>query len=468
MTILFEIGYLETDYLVGIYFQGTAYDGLGMQVDRQIADSMTIESQAERVINQPGVVDSQVDRFVSGVTATLSEVDRLLIVEPTITLAEVDRKVTPAPQLTLMEVSTDRIEQGDCDEFGYHLTPYLAAPYMAGFVCADLLMQVERKPAVFKPTLAEVDRKINATKTLLSEVDRQIIDTKSVRSQVEAKKSKSIGAQVRKVLYNTYNLRILWDFPSRGTNGTNWTVTVGEQSPGDFSVNNLNTDVVEQAFRTPSLTNCTVVCDTQISNGVFVDTIGILGHNLRVTGSVRVEASQSSSFSDPELYILRPDGTENIIWIAPTIPLTSYRYWRFTFSDASNADGFLQVGSIVFGSAAIFQGENVVDTIVKTPKHFADKVMTEGFTAVSNDRALKNAVTLEFRSLDYNRENYALLQQIFNYCRTSLKALWVPAPRTPTRFGVFGKLATIPSEQHQAMGDDADYVSFTLEVDESL
>ena len=146
----------------------------------------------------------------------------------------------------------------------------------------------------------------------------------------------------------------------------------------------------------------------------------------------------------------------------------SVGYWKFTFSDANNPAGYLAVGSIVFGSASLFEGENVVATITKTAKHFSDKVVTEGFTSVSNDRALKDAVGLEFRNLNYSKQNYKLLNQIFNYCRTSLKALWIPTPNTPTRFAVFGKLTTIPSEQHNAISDDADYISLSLEVDESL
>lgn len=468
MSTIFVIGYLETTYLDGIYFQGVTYDGLLMQVERKLVDDLTVKSQAELRLDKTAATSSQAERFISGVKTTLSEVDRDVNSEPIQTLSQADRQINSLPRDILMEVSGDTMRQGDCEDFAYHLTPYLSLPYLAGIVCADLLMQVERKPAFTKPTLAQVDRKITDTKDLRSQVKRQITDTKAVRLQVEAKQSKKLSMQVRKVLYNTYNLRILYDFPSRGVTGSNWSVTVGEQSAGDFSVNNLNTDVVEQAFRSPNVTNTSVVCDTQISNGIFVDTIGILGHNLRVTGSVRIEGSQSPSFSNTVLYQTRPDGTENLIWIADTIPLSSYRYWRFTFADAGNPDEYLQVGTIVFGSASIFQGENVVDTIVKTPKHFADKVVTEGFTAVSNDRALKNAVTLEFRSLNYARENYTLLRQVMTYCRTSLKALWIATPRTPTRFGVFGKLAALPSEQHQSMGDDADYVSFTLEVDESL
>jgi len=289
--------------------------------------------------------------------------------------------------------------------------------------------------------------------------------------QLYGRRSRSTLMSVRQVIYTTFNLRILWKFSSRGTTGSNWSTVGCSALSGDFSPNNVNTDIVEQQFRgigANGTTNIGLMCDTQIDSGVYVDTIGILGHNLGVSGTITVDAANDIYFSNPTTLQLVSDGSDNLIWISPTLPQAPFRYWKFTFSDANNPAGYLAVGSIVFGSASLFEGENVVATITKTAKHFSDKVVTEGFTSVSNDRALKDAVGLEFRNLDYSKQNYKLLNQIFNYCRTSLKALWIPTPNTPTRFAVFGKLTTIPSEQHNAISDDADYISLSLEVDESL
>ena len=468
MAIYAEIGYLEADYLVEPYFQGTAFDGLLCQVDRRIDVSKTVLGEVDRQVQEPASVNSQVFRQLLGKTTDVdSQVDRSFAGETKVLGLEVDRKILDIAKSILMEASAGGLAQGECSHTGYLLNGYCTEPYLTAFVCVPLKMQVNRQPQVVVPTLAQVDRRIiDAPKSLKSQVDRRIDDDKSVLMQVEARKAKMINMQVRKVLYNTFNIRVLWDFPSRGTNGDSWSITVGAAAPGDFGVNNLNTDIVEQCFRSQGTSNVTLVCDTVI--GSYVDTIGILNHNLRVSGLIQVEGSNSPSFTNTVSFNLVPDGTSNIIWVAPTIPLQSYRYWRFAISDSGNPDGYLQIGSIVFGSASIFQGENVVDTIIKSQKHFADKVTTEGFTAVSNDRALKNGVSLEFRSLSYDRENYAMLKQIFEYCRTTLKALWIPTPRTPTRFGVFGKLASLPSEQHQSFGEGADYVSFSVEVDESL
>lgn len=389
---------------------------------------------------------------------------------------------------------------------GYLMRPYLRLPYLTDRILAELGMQV------FTITAS------------------------------------AVGMQVNRVLYNTKNLRILMNFPSRGSGeafspistiervgnvvtitsatphnflpgmgvrltssthaeldgiyavnsvlsstsltviaqtgsafgaiadggtiftvpGYNWVVTAGAQSTGDFSPINVNTDIVEQVFRSPSVTSCSIVCDTQVPNGVFIDTLAILNHNFTNSATITVDFSMNNTFTGGETLTLFPDATNEIIWVAPLIPTTPWRYVRFTIADGLNPFGYLQCGAIVFGSALIFNGENIVDQVTRTSKHYADKIQTEGFTSVASDRALRGNLQLEFKSLDFMRENYYLLQLVFNYARTNLKCLWIPTPEVPTRFALFGKLVTLPVEYHNSKGPDKDYVSMMVEVDDSI
>lgn len=466
-TIFLEIGYLETDYLAGPYYEGTAFTQMLFQVDRRIDSTKTLKSQVDRQIVEPKALGFEVNRELTKTKELGFELDRALQGEGKILNFEVDRQVSSS-KAKGFESKRGGLLQGVCGHTGYLLSSYLSEPYLTAFVCVRLPFQVNRQPQVTKPTLFESLRKLNKSKDLGFEVERRIDAEKALGFQADNKKSKSLKFQLRKVLYNTFNIRILQDFPSRGLTGSSWSLSIGSQAAGDFGINNLNTDIVEQTFRTTAPNLAVLVCDTGISNGVFVDTIGILNHNLTTSADVKVEGSQSTSFTNSVTYNLRVNDTKNIVWVNPDLPLQSYRYWRFTISNPTNVAGYIEIGSIVFGSALIFQGENIVDSVTKTTKHYADKVETEGFTSVSNDRALKTAVSLEFRNLDYLKENYALLQKVFLQNRTSLKALWIPTPRQPERFAVFGKLATLPSEQHQTWGSDVQLVSFSVEVDESL
>jgi hypothetical protein len=148
--------------------------------------------------------------------------------------------------------------------------------------------------------------------------------------------------------------------------------------------------------------------------------------------------------------------------------MNQWRYWRLIISDITNPDSNIKIGTIIFGPSTILQGECFVDTVRKRKIHFSDKVNTEGFTNVSNDRSLKKAINIDFQKISYSRGNYRNLVEVFDFARTSLKCLWIPDSTDPARFAVFGKLSTMPEETHLNMGDEADYVDFAIEVDESL
>jgi hypothetical protein len=180
-----------------------------------------------------------------------------------------------------------------------------------------------------------------------------------------------------------------------------------------------------------------------------------------------MQGSNDPTFSTVGLSETLDVETENLYWISEFLPQYSYRYWRFAINDPTNANN-LQIGTIVFGSSIIFNGECFIDDVVRRKTHFADRVRTEGYSAVSNDRALKRAVSLSFRRLDFNRDNYANLVEVIDYARTSLKCLWIPTPRFASRFAVFGKLSEIPVENHRALGRDADYIDMDVTVDEAL
>jgi len=288
----------------------------------------------------------------------------------------------------------------------------------------------------------------------------------SLWTQVTRIQVQYLHTQIIRALYNTKLIRILHKFPSRGISGINWTQVLGGTVPGDFGLNNLNTDIVEQVWRADG-TSATIQCDTEISQGIFMDTMAILNHNFTTSATVQLQASNSPTFATTPYSQNLVTELTDIFWIEPYLPLTSYRYWRFVINDPTNTST-LQIGTIIFGSSIIFNGECIVDQVQKRKIHFSDKVKTEGFTNKSNDRALKKAVSFSFKSLDYTLDNYNNLNEVINYIRTSLKALWIIDPRFASRFAVFGKLPEIPAENHRVLGLTEDYIDIDVTVDESL
>jgi hypothetical protein len=315
----------------------------------------------------------------------------------------------------------------------------------------------------------EVNQIIDTYTQAAMEVKKVIADKLvSFGMQIERFNATSMGMQVRFILYNNHNLRVLCDFPSRGVTGSNWTAST--TAPGDFNINNVNTDIVEQRWQSADTVKfATLVCDTQKAQGIGVDTLAILNHNLTTSAAVSFEGSNQSDFSTVGFQVnLTVNRNEDIYYIAPTYPTQQFRYWRLIINDPTNPDNNLKIGTIIFGSSIIMQGESFVDTVRKRKVHFSDKVQTEGYTNVSNDRSLKKAINIDFQKLAYARGNYNALTNVFDYSRTSLKCLWIPDSTNPARFAVFGKLTTMPEETHLNMGEGADYVDFSMEVDESL
>lgn len=356
-----------------------------------------------------------------------------------------------------------------CEGLGYLNQGYLETPYLAGGYCVAGPMEVRLILKKDAPIGVEVQRIIEALTFTASQIRNQIKDhLKAIGMEVERVRAYSLGMQIKFILYNNYNLRVLYEFPSRGISGINWTAT--STATGDFSVSNLNTDIVEQRWQSANGDKFVIlVCDTQKTQGVAVDTLAILNHNITTSASVVFEGSNFSDFSTVgesiPITIVR---NQDIYYIAPTYPNKQYRYWRLIISDSTNPDNHISIGTIVFGSTIVLQGECFVDQVRKRKIHFSDKVNTEGFTNVSNDRALKKAINLDFQKLSYGRGNYENLVYVFDYARTSLKCLWIPDSTDPARFAVFGKLSTMPEETHLNMGEGADYVDFSIEVDESL
>ena len=164
-----------------------------------------------------------------------------------------------------------------------------------------------------------------------------------------------------------------------------------------------------------------------------------------------------------------PDET-NLIWISPTIPAASYRHWRLFIDDPTNSNAYIRAGRLVAGSALIFNGENCLDSIAYNEVSFKDEMSVNGFTTVSNNRALKKYMKLSFGNLDtVSRANYRLLKRYLRYCRDTLKALVIVDPSNDTnkyKYTVFSKIKVLPTENHNYVDSTSTYTTFDIEYDE--
>lgn len=477
MTLVVK-GYLEQPYLGAPYLASTAEEAMSSQVTRVISNQAAVSqqvkrqssnangqhSQAFRIITLSASLSTQVSRTVAAAKVVSAQVSR--VVSSLRSLMSQVKRFTSGKSCQHEQMRMSPILHATGPE--YLSKPYLATPYLANDILGHMRSQVNMAPSRGTHLGAQVNRVIPKARFGNIQIIRRIDSSTARHSQVIRINARTLSSQVTAVLYNKTNLRILSNFPSRGLTGSNWSASSTEF--GDFNPNNLNNDIVEFYWRSASTVTALVslTCDTQISQGVFVDTIAILNHNLSRSASVLLQASNDSTFSVVGEEITLNVTQQNMYYIAPTLPNKGYRYYRFLLQDPANTDGYLRIGTIIFGAATIFVGDDITDSIIFGQRHFKDTIVTEGFTSVSNDRALKNYVRLNFQDMDYNRGNYRALASLFQTARTSQKVLWIPDPLNPTRFAVFGKLVQIPETTTNYKGPDMDYVSLQAEVDESL
>ena len=306
----------------------------------------------------------------------------------------------------------------------------------------------------------------------LSQAKITVLKNRNIGCQVLMLKRENYNSQVFLKLYNTNRPRILSVFASRGVTGNNWTAS--STYTGDFSVLNVNNDIEEMYWRSDEgvKTNIILTCDSEVVQGIFIDTLAVLGHNLTTSATVTLQGSNNSDFSIIELHENLEVKKNNIYYVSRKAPILQLRYWRFLISDATNTNNFISIGSIVFGSANVFASESTTNQITENPTEFKDSFKTDGFTSVANSRALKNSIRVEFKDLAFDSGDYSLLVDVIEYARTTLKCLWMFDTSNQNmlhRFSVFGKLKSIPSRTHRVIGIGKyeDHISMSVEVDAS-
>lgn len=108
---------------------------------------------------------------------------------------------------------------------------------------------------------------------------------------------------------------------------------------------NVVTDFVEEKWRTTDVSTEWVKFD--LGAATNINCIGIFGHNLTSGATVQIQGNATDSWAGPSY-------NQTLTWyderIAYCFAATeSYRWWRLYLSDATNPDGYLEIGRICAG-----------------------------------------------------------------------------------------------------------------------
>jgi len=488
MTASSLVGYLDDAYLVGPpgYLAATYGEFSGVQVSMKISDQNVGGQQSEMSIESPD------DDFKLGMQAEMIKVietetgfqAEMLLQGPDddyLQGMQTDFKVTPETT-TGMQAKIFPLQHWLHPKYLVEQEGYLEYSYLSSKMCAFQGMQA--KMFVDSPT-DDLFLGMQSEMSVVSQPDTGlqvkfvIQDENNVGMQANMIKTLKQGAQAAFVIYNTTQLRFLCQFPSRGTvaeyNGTpsannaNWETDQAIKANDLGKLQNLNTDVLEERIETDGVTAFWELrCDTGATN-TFVDTLAILEHNLTTSATITFQGSDSPTFSTVKFSDSIQSTEVNAYRISPTLPTLPAKYYRLLINDPSNSDGFLRIGTIIFGSSDIFTLKECYQNPIRFGKtHFKDTISTEGFTNKSNDRATRKRLGLAFEKLAFDGGNYELLQDMMDFAKTDLKCLVIPVPQNPTSLTVFAKLTQLPDEQHIADDVDNHLVDFSLDWDESL
>lgn len=298
--------------------------------------------------------------------------------------------------------------------------------------------------------------------------------------------------------YNLSQLRILWELGMDGLKYNIFGSGTSTSIPGDFSILNAKSDIVEQVYRTSSIETCYIQMDCGVpdenlielgTKAIVVDTFALLNTNLTVKAVVKLYGygdEATSPPSTPDQFLAQPskeliftaspssDSSEvDFIWVSPTQRIQKYRHYLIVINDPENSDGYIQIGRILGGEATIFTtDENFKANFTYQEASYKDDVAVNGFTSVANSRSLKKRMTIDFGSINAIPDkpqglNYKNLKRYMRYCRDTLKALIIPDARIPYTFHLYAKMVEMPQEKFNFLDMDSLYVDMTVEWDEA-
>jgi hypothetical protein len=441
--------YLMVPYLTDKYLAECFTTPMGTQIDLGVKERLDISAQIDKKINFEYPISTQVELRTHNVNEVSTQIDLKKYTDLQVG-SQVEKRID---YININGVQIDSKIYHD-NKIGSQINLHIMSS------TDDIYLPIQ------------IEMKINVYALNFNQVEKIIYVQNYLGVQVLKIGEVSHKTQVNKVLYNTTQLRILTDFASRGVpaqNGETWTNDVPDGiAEGDYDPNNLNTDILEQITKTAQgVRGFSIWCDTGKPN-TYVDTIAILNHNFTKGAVVEIYGYTTNPNGAADITIRPTVELENTYWISPDVPSNPYRYWRIFVLDYGNPYA-LYMGVVVIGSSKIVSLAECFDNPVTFGfKHFKDTIETEGFSPVSNDRAIRKNLSLSFSMIKYNGGNYKMLRDYFITNKTDLKALVIPRPTNPSSLAVFSKLSVLPSESHTAITDEEHYVSLTLDYDESL
>lgn len=287
--------------------------------------------------------------------------------------------------------------------------------------------------------------------------------------------------QCNHVIYNTKNLRILWQIASDGITLDN--INTSTHSSKDKNSVNLKSDVIEQYWQSNGCTSEWITFDMGLNNAKSIDTLALIGTNLSSSAKINLKGYDENGDAETPSEVtwasiqsfsnFSGSGRDMVIWISPENPKTKYRYYRLGIDDSTRnntSTPYIRIGRLVAGRALCLSGENCLDNVSMKRVNYKDEFVINGFTSIANNRSIKKTMTISFKDLNrLGYINYKRLMEYIEYSRDTMKSLVIidPSDEYKYEYSVYAKLKDTPDESHSYVSDDTSNVSMNLSYDEA-
>lgn len=162
-----------------------------------------------------------------------------------------------------------------------------------------------------------------------------------------------------------------------------------------------------KVWRTSTASAATIALDAGTGVTITCDCAAIIEHNFGTAASICVQAATAATFADVGL-------SANVTWRSGPMVVYftagTYRFWRFSFTDTGNADGYYEVGRLMLSEYLQMDPSSMVE--------FPEEHVRNDRVAFSRSNQLYADTGVGYKQLRYKFE-YASAS-----AKTAIETMW--------------------------------------------
>jgi hypothetical protein len=133
----------------------------------------------------------------------------------------------------------------------------------------------------------------------------------------------------------------------------NATITASSENPSYDFTTAFNDTRLSRVGRTTAISSQWI--KFVFASAITIDYVAILAHNLTAGATVVLQGNSSDSWTSPT-FTQSLTITDSIV---QHFTSKTYRYWRITITDSSNADGYIEIGNVFLTTGLSWPAANL-------------------------------------------------------------------------------------------------------------